>query len=39
MAFGAANDATKKSENKSDRGLRRPPIDDFTQQPTKNMQT
>jgi len=28
----------KNEENKSDRGLRRPPDDDFTQQPTKNMQ-
>ena len=37
-SFGAANEATKNKENKSDRGLRRQPDDDFTQQPTKNMQ-
>ncbi len=37
-SFGAANKATKKYENKSDRGLRRQPDDDFTQQPTKNLQ-
>ena len=37
-SFGAANEVTKNEENKSDRGLRMPPDDVFTQQPTKNMQ-
>jgi hypothetical protein len=37
-SFGAANESTKNEENKSDRGLRWQPDDDFTQQPTKNMQ-
>ncbi len=37
-SFGATNEATKNEENKSDRGLRRQPDDNFTQQPTKNMQ-
>ena len=37
-SFGTANEATKNKENKSDRGLRRQPDDDFTQQPTKNIQ-
>ena len=37
-SFGATNEATKNEENKSDRGLWRQPDDDFTQQPTKNMQ-
>ena len=37
-SFGAANEATKTEENKLDRGLSRQPDDDFTQQPTKNIQ-
>ena len=37
-SFGAANEATKNKENKSDRGLWRQPDDNFTQQPTKNIQ-
>ncbi len=37
-SFGAANEATTNEENKSDRGLRRQPDNDFTQQPTKNIQ-
>ena len=37
-SFGAANEATKNEENKSNRVLRRQPDDDFTQQPTKNIQ-
>jgi len=37
-SFGATNEVTKNEENKSDRGLRRQLDDDYTQQPTKNMQ-
>ena len=37
-SFGAANEATKNKENKSDRCLRRQPDDNFTQQLTKNIQ-